>query len=69
MSRDEALARLAARGVAGADAETALDHVLKDYGSVDEMLDRTALLSVHGVLRYFGQDGGRVILALRAAVA
>ena len=66
MTREDALNILSAKGILGPDAETSLNAALKGFASIDEMLAEAKTMSVDGVLRWFGQDGARVLLALGA---
>ena len=71
MTYDEALQRLDERGIQGEDARTALDHALRDFTSVDHLVGfvEAERFSRTGVMRWFGQDGGRAVLALMEKVA
>lgn len=66
MTREEALEKLATRGIVGTDAQTALDHAMRRYPTVDEMLRHARDFTNESVMHLWGQDAGRVILALRA---
>lgn len=67
MTHQEALEKLRTRGLVGDDAVTALNAAKRiNFQTVDEVLAFAAPLSTDDVLRYFGQDGGRAVLALRA---
>lgn len=66
MTREEALHRMAAAGILGADAETALNTALRKHVDIDEMLEHAKQFSNKDVFHLYGQDAGRAVLVLRA---
>lgn len=63
MTLPEAMKVLERAGITGRDAETALAAALKGH-DIDEVLDEARHFNNQGLMRWFGQDGGRAMIVL-----